>query len=91
MFGYNPDMPRRPRNAPGGTIYHVLDRGVGPQTLFHKPPAGSWVVAPSTSAAIARPKNGTGLIVKQLSVSDSLSRWNYRRQNQTCPVFCARP
>jgi putative transposase len=30
-------MPRGPRNAPGGLIYHVLNRGVRRQTLFHKP------------------------------------------------------
>jgi putative transposase len=29
-------MPRGPRNAPGGVIYHVLNRGVGRQTLFFK-------------------------------------------------------
>ena len=27
-------MPRRARRAPGGVIYHVLNRGVGRQTLF---------------------------------------------------------
>jgi len=30
-------MPRRARWAPGGYIYHVLNRGVGRRTLFHKP------------------------------------------------------
>jgi putative transposase len=30
-------MPRGPRNAPGGIVYHVLNRGVGRQTLFYKP------------------------------------------------------
>jgi putative transposase len=30
-------MPRGPSNAFGGLIYHVLNRGVGRQTLFHKP------------------------------------------------------
>ncbi|MFI5379850.1 MAG: transposase [Tepidisphaerales bacterium] len=29
-------MPRGPRNAPGGFVYHVINRGVGRQTLFHK-------------------------------------------------------
>jgi putative transposase len=30
-------MPRGPRYAPGGMIFHVLNRGVGRATLFHKP------------------------------------------------------
>lgn len=30
-------MPRAKRIAPGGYIYHVLNRGVGRMTLFHKP------------------------------------------------------
>jgi len=30
-------MPRGPRDVPGGVVYHVLNRGVGRQTLFHKP------------------------------------------------------
>jgi len=30
-------MPRQPRIAPGGVIYHVLNRGVGRMTLFDKP------------------------------------------------------
>ena len=34
---YNALMPRGPRNAPGGLVYHVLNRGVGRQTLFFKP------------------------------------------------------
>ena len=29
------DVPRGPRKAPGGVIYHVLNRAVGRQTLFH--------------------------------------------------------
>lgn len=29
-------MPRGPRNAPGGLVYHALNRGVGRRTLFHK-------------------------------------------------------
>jgi putative transposase len=29
-------MPRGPRNAPGGLIYHVLNRGVAREPLFHK-------------------------------------------------------
>jgi len=29
-------MSRTARNAPGGLIYHVINRGVGRQTLFHK-------------------------------------------------------
>jgi putative transposase len=29
-------MPRGPRNAPGGVVYHVLNRGVGRCALFHK-------------------------------------------------------
>ena len=29
-------MPRRARNTPAGLIYHVLNRGVGRQTLFRK-------------------------------------------------------
>jgi len=29
-------MPRMRRNAPGGLVYHVLNRGVGRRTLFHK-------------------------------------------------------
>jgi putative transposase len=29
-------MPRRARHTPAGFIYHVLNRGVGRQTLFHK-------------------------------------------------------
>lgn len=31
-------MPRGPRNAPGGFVYHVINRGVGRRTLFHKEP-----------------------------------------------------
>ncbi len=30
-------MPRRLRNADGGIVYHVLNRGVGRMTLFDKP------------------------------------------------------
>jgi putative transposase len=30
-------MPRGPRNAPGGYVYHALNRGVGRGTLFFKP------------------------------------------------------
>src|SRR5688500_3765321 len=30
-------MPRRARIAPGGFIYHVLNRGVGRMTLFRSP------------------------------------------------------
>jgi putative transposase len=30
-------MPRVGRNAPGGIIYHVINRGNGGQKLFHKP------------------------------------------------------
>jgi putative transposase len=29
-------MPRRPRNAPGGFVYHVLNRAAARQTLFQK-------------------------------------------------------
>ena len=29
-------MPRTARQAPGGVIFHVLNRGVGRRTLFHK-------------------------------------------------------
>ncbi|HUG19878.1 MAG TPA: transposase, partial [Planctomycetaceae bacterium] len=29
-------MPRRPRNAPGGLVYHVLNRAVARLTLFEK-------------------------------------------------------
>ena len=29
-------MPRTARHAPGGMVYHVLNRGVGKQKLFHK-------------------------------------------------------
>jgi putative transposase len=29
-------MPRRPRSAQAGFVFHVLNRGVGRQTLFHK-------------------------------------------------------
>ena len=29
-------MPRRPRQAMGGLVYHVLNRGVGRTRLFHK-------------------------------------------------------
>ena len=29
-------MPRTARVAPGGLIYHVLNRGVGRMRLFHK-------------------------------------------------------
>lgn len=29
-------MPRRARNTPPGLVYHVLNRGVGRQTLFYK-------------------------------------------------------
>ena len=31
-------MPRRPRRAPGGLVYHVLNRGAGRRTLFDRPP-----------------------------------------------------
>ena len=31
-----PSMARRPRQAPGGYVYHVLNRGVGRLTLFEK-------------------------------------------------------
>ena len=27
-------MPRTARNAPGGLIYHVINRGVGKQRIF---------------------------------------------------------
>jgi hypothetical protein len=27
-------MPRRPREATGGLVYHVLNRGVGRMTVF---------------------------------------------------------
>lgn len=30
-------MPRRPRHAPGGHIYHVLNRAAGRRALFRKP------------------------------------------------------
>jgi len=30
-------MPRSRRRAPGGIIFHVLNRGVGRRTLFHEP------------------------------------------------------
>ena len=30
-------MPRTSRTAPGGMVYHVLNRGVGRQRLFDKP------------------------------------------------------
>jgi putative transposase len=30
-------MPRRARNTPAGLVYHILNRGVGRRTLFHKP------------------------------------------------------
>ena len=29
-------MPRIARVAPGGIVYHVLNRGNGRQTIFHK-------------------------------------------------------
>lgn len=29
-------MPRRPRNAPGGFVYHVLNRAVARHALFQK-------------------------------------------------------
>ena len=29
-------MPRTARKAPGGVVFHVLNRRVGKQTLFHK-------------------------------------------------------
>ena len=29
-------MPRTARHAPGGMVYHVLNRGVGKQKLFFK-------------------------------------------------------
>ena len=29
-------MSRTARKAPGGMVYHVINRGVGRQTLFHK-------------------------------------------------------
>src|SRR6266511_2210329 len=30
-------MPRGPRYAPGGMVFHVLNRGVGRGAIFHKP------------------------------------------------------
>jgi putative transposase len=33
---YLPDMPRRPRIAPGGLVYHVLNRAVARLALFEK-------------------------------------------------------
>jgi len=30
-------MPRLPRRAPGGLVYHAMNRGVGRRTLFYKP------------------------------------------------------
>ena len=36
MF-YDACMPRRPRSAPGGLVYHVINRGNGRQRLFRKP------------------------------------------------------
>jgi putative transposase len=30
-------MPRPPRKAPGGVIFHVLNRGVGRRGIFEKP------------------------------------------------------
>jgi hypothetical protein len=35
-FAIMPVMPRGPRNAPGGVVYHCLNRGVARATLFHK-------------------------------------------------------
>jgi len=29
-------MPRQRRYTPGGTVFHVINRGVGQRTLFHK-------------------------------------------------------
>ena len=29
-------MPRSARHAPGGFVFHFLNRGVGRRTLFHK-------------------------------------------------------
>jgi len=34
-------MPRTSRTAPGGLVYHVLNRGVGRQRVFDKPAAYS--------------------------------------------------
>jgi hypothetical protein len=31
-------MPRSARKAPGGVVFHALNRGVGRRTLFHKDP-----------------------------------------------------
>ena len=30
-------VPRKPRNTPGGLVYHVLNRSVGRMTLFRNP------------------------------------------------------
>ena len=30
-------MPRHARHAPGGIVFHALNRGNGRLTLFHKP------------------------------------------------------
>jgi putative transposase len=34
---YNPPMARSPRSAPGGLVYHVLNRTVGRMAMFRKP------------------------------------------------------
>jgi putative transposase len=36
-MSYNPRMPRRPRLATGGLVYHVLNRRVGRLKLFNRP------------------------------------------------------
>ena len=35
---YSPPMPRAPRQAPGGIIYHVLNRSVGRRPIFDDGP-----------------------------------------------------
>lgn len=36
MSGYDSVMPRRPRIATGGYVYHALNRAVGRSTIFEK-------------------------------------------------------
>ena len=49
-------MPRQARRAPGGLIYHVLNRGVGRQDLFDDD--GDFAAAPPGLGPVGQPAAG---------------------------------
>jgi putative transposase len=53
-------MPRRPRNAPGGLIYHALNRANGRATLFHK--EGDYAAFERILEAAAERHPGVGVL-----------------------------